>query len=89
MASVVCIESAKTNVASGFYVCLMCELLFCAAMLAECGVFGDFLSAVVAEHCFAVLLGHGDSCVFDGAENVLDVFFVGIDHISVHFGRDL
>lgn len=85
----VCIESAKTNVASGFYVCLMFELLFCAAMLAECGVFGDLLSAVVAEHSFVVLFGRGGGCVFDGAENVLDVFFVGIDHISAHFGRDL
>lgn len=74
---------------ANFYVCSMCELLFCATVLAECGVFGDFLSAVVAEHCFAVLLGRGGGCVFDGAENVLDVFFVGIDHISAHFGRDL
>lgn len=89
MASLACNESAKTNVASGFYVCLMCELLFCAAVLAECGVFGDLLSAVVTEHGFAVLLGRGGGCVFDGAENVLDVFFVGIDHISAHFGRDL
>lgn len=53
------IESAKTNVASGFYVCLMCELLFCAAMLAVSGVFGDLLSAVVTEHGFAVLIGRG------------------------------
>lgn len=84
-----CDESAKTSVASGFYVCLMCELLFCATVLAVSGVFGDLLSAVVAEHGFAVLFGRGGSCVFDGAENVLDVFFVGIDHISAHFGRDL
>lgn len=74
---------------ANFYVCLMCELLFCAAVLAECGVFGNFLSAVVAEHGFAVLVGCGGGCAFDGAENVLDVFFVGIDHISAHFGRDL
>ena len=72
-----------------FYVCLMCELLLFAAVFAVCGVFCDFLSAVVAEHRFAVLLGRVGCGIFDGAENVLDVFFVGIDHISAHFGRDL
>lgn len=54
-----CIESAKTNVASGFYVCLMCELLFCAAVLAVSGVFGDLLSAqlwqnIVSSSCSGV-----------------------------------
>lgn len=66
------------------------SLLLCAAVLAVGGVFGNFLSAVVAEHSFPFrfCVGLGLVCVGYGAHHRLDIVLVGVEHNAVDFGGE-